>query len=95
MNVVGRAVIALLVFSPLTGCETMKAVDRGLYSVVESVTERDRVTGRRTLSLQNRAEQIQAGNEAAEQFIAKAEASGKKINADYNKPAYDRILRQI
>jgi predicted Zn-dependent protease len=71
----------------------LEAFDRGLHSSTEAVTERDKVTGQRTLSLQNRSQQIEQGNRFVEQFIAKAKASGKRLNGDYNPIAYDRIRR--
>jgi hypothetical protein len=86
----GCAVVLVLF---LSSCGTMQAVDRGLYSATESVTERDRITGRRTLSLQDRSQQIQRGNQWAEQFVAKARASGKRLDSDYNPAAYERIKR--
>jgi len=76
-----------------SGCTLLQSVDRGLYSIVEGVTERDRITGQRSLSLQDRAAQIQEGNRAAEQFLAEAKASGKRLNADHNPAAYARIQR--
>jgi hypothetical protein len=77
----------------LSGCETVQSIDRGLHSSTEAVTERDRVTGQRTLSVQNRSQQIQQGNQFVEQFMAKAKASGKRLNGDYNPVAHERIRR--
>jgi predicted Zn-dependent protease len=71
----------------------MQVIDRGLNSATDAVTERDRITGKRTLSLEDRAAQIQKGNQWAEQFIAEAKVSGKRLNADYNPVAYERIKR--
>jgi len=82
--------VAALLFS---GCATMQAIDRGMYSAAEAVTERDQVTGRRTLSLEDRASQIQKGNHLAEQFVSEAKASGKGLNAEYDPVAYERIRK--
>lgn len=77
----------------LSSCETMQAIDRGLYSATEAVTERDQITGQRTLSLRDRSQQIQQGNQWTEQFIAEAKTSGKRLNSDYKPAAYERIER--
>ncbi len=71
----------------------MQSVDRGLYSAAESLTQRDKITGERTLSLDNRAEQIEKGNEFAQKFISEAKAAGKKLNEEVDPVAYRRIVR--
>jgi predicted Zn-dependent protease len=71
----------------------MESIDRGLHASTEAATERDRITGQRTLSLQNRSQQIQQGNRFAEQLIANAKASGRRLNSDFNPIAYERIRR--
>ncbi|MEQ1934885.1 MAG: M48 family metallopeptidase [Fimbriimonadaceae bacterium] len=43
--------------------------------------------------MEDRAAQIQKGNQWAEQFVADARSSGKKLNADYAPAAYERIRR--
>lgn len=94
MSVTQRIVIAVLLAIPaLTGCETMMAIDRGLYSATETVTERDRVTGQRSLSLADRQQQIQKGNQFAEKILADAKTSGKRLNDEYDVRAYERIKR--
>ena len=82
---------ALLVL--MTGCETLQTIDKGLYTAAESVTERDRVTGRRTLSLEDRQQQIATGNKRIKQFLAAQKKAGKRINEDYDAKAYERIQR--
>jgi predicted Zn-dependent protease len=77
----------------LPACASLQAIDRGLHSSTETVTERDRITGQRTLSFQNRSQQIEQGNRFVEQFIAQAKASGKRLDGDYNPLAYQRIRR--
>lgn len=76
-----------------SACTTLESVDRGLHSASSAVTQRDKITGMRTISLQNRSQQIQKGNAYAEQFLAKAKVSGKKLNKDYDPVAYERITR--
>jgi predicted Zn-dependent protease len=82
-----------LLLLPLFGCETMQAVDRGLHSATNAVSQRDRITGQQTLSLENRAEQIKKGNGFAEKIIADAKAKGRKFDAGYNPLAYERVQR--
>lgn len=77
----------------LHGCEVLKVADQSLYALTETVSQKDAVTGQRTLSLQNRSQQIQKGNEISEQIIAKEKASGKRFNEAYNPKAYARIQR--
>ncbi|MGH9957668.1 MAG: M48 family metallopeptidase [Pyrinomonadaceae bacterium] len=84
---------AFLALPMLSACETMQEIDRGLYSATEAVTERDTITGQRTLSLQDRKQQIEKGNEFAEQLIVAARTSDKRLNEDYSLAAYERIKR--
>lgn len=66
----------------LTGCETLQTVDKGLYLATEAVTETDRVTGRRALSLQDRARQIEVGNEAALAALARHPVINAEVDAE-------------
>lgn len=77
----------------LSGCEALQSVDRGLYSAAEAVTERDLVTGQRTLSTASRGQQIAQGNAAVEQIVAQQKKSGKKINAELDAKAYQRLVQ--
>jgi hypothetical protein len=83
----------LFLLPALSGCETMQAIDRGLYTATEAVTERDKITGDRTISVEDRAEQIRLGNQAAENFVTEAKAAGKRINEAVSPVAYARIKR--
>ena len=76
----------------LSGCEALQSVDRGLYNAAETVSERDRITGQRTLSMASRGEQIAKGNAAVEQIIAAQKKAGKKINAALDRKAYQRLV---
>lgn len=71
-----------LVAAALSGCETLQTVDKGLYQVTEAVTETDRVTGRRALSLKDRARQIEAGNKAALAALAQYPATNAAVDAE-------------
>lgn len=84
---------ALICLLLLSGCEALQSVDRGLYNAAEAVSERDRVTGRRTLSMAGRGQQIAQGNAAVEQIIAQQKKAGKKINAALDRKAYQRLVR--
>lgn len=75
-----HALVWLVVVLPLTACETMAVVDRGLYTVAETVTETDRVTGQRSVSLEDRREQIAKGNQSAQQAIAKFDVLNEEVD---------------
>lgn len=77
----------------LSGCEALQSVDRGLYNAAETVSQRDRVTGQRTLSTASRGQQIAQGNAVVEQLIAAQKKAGKKINAALDRKAYQRLVR--
>jgi Zn-dependent protease with chaperone function len=83
------AAVALL----LSACAVLESTDKGLYAASNAVTQRDNITGARTISLQNRQQQIKAGNENAEKAIEQARAAGKRINTDYSATAYNRVQR--
>jgi len=88
-----RLPLLLLILAPLAGCELMQSVDRGLYDATEMVTERDRVTGRRSISMADREQQIGEGNQAVQQFMDEAKSSGIRLNEAYSPQAYQRIQR--
>lgn len=73
----------------LSGCMSLQAVDAGLYNVVGAVSEQDRVTGERSLSLAGRSAQIRQGNAAVEQLL-RAES---KINEQLDEVQYARLTR--
>jgi predicted Zn-dependent protease len=77
----------------LSGCQTLKKVDQSLYQVAESVSERDRVTGQRTLSMANRQTQIKQGNAHIEAILAKEKKEKRPVNAALNKKQYYRLLK--
>lgn len=77
----------------LSGCQTLKKVDQSLYQVAESVSERDRVTGQRTLSMANRQTQITQGNAYIEKLLAKEKKEKRSVNAALNKKQYYRLLK--
>ncbi|MDF2182431.1 M48 family metallopeptidase [Neptuniibacter sp. CAU 1671] len=77
----------------LSGCQTLQRVDQSLYQVAEAVSEEDRVTGRRSLSLADRKAQIEAGNAYVEQVIAQEKKAGRGINEQVDKAQYQRLVR--
>ncbi|WP_421868421.1 M48 family metallopeptidase [Motiliproteus sp.] len=85
--------LILLSVLVLSGCQTLQSVDRGLYNIAESVSEKDRVTGQRSLSLQSRTQQIQQGNSVVEQLLAKEQQAGRKINQQLDKAQYWRMVQ--
>lgn len=80
-------------FLVLSGCQTLQKVDRGLYQVAESVSERDRVTGQRSLSMADRRAQIQQGNAYVEKIIAQEKQKNRPINAGVSRAQYQRLVR--
>ncbi len=79
--------------SPVFVCVALLSVCEALYSAAEAVSERDLVTGQRTLSMASRGQQISQGNAAVEQIIAEQKKAGKKINASLDAAAYQRVVR--
>ena len=83
----------LMLVGLLTGCEAMRSVDQGLYNATEAISERDRITGQRTLSTASRGQQIAQGNAVVEQFIAAENKAGRKVNGELSRKAYERLVR--
>ena len=76
----------------LAGCETLQQLDRGLYQVTDTMTEKDRPTRQRVAS-SSRSQQIQNGNRAVENIKAQLTAKGIAYNAAYDARAYQRLNR--
>jgi len=89
-----RPFFGLLVASLFgAGCSTLAQVDRGLYQLADQVSETDRVTGQRSLSLAARGEQIQAGNQAVEQLLAAEQQAGRQRDLALDAAQYQRLIR--
>ncbi len=88
-----RLVLLSIVGILLSGCETLKKVDRGLYQVAETVSEKDRVTGQRSLSMANRSAQIKQGNAYVDRIIAQEKKQKRPVNAAVNRAQYLRLVR--
>ena len=77
----------------ISGCQTLKAVDQGLYNAAEVVSERDRVTGQRSLSLADRSAQIKQGNSYIQKLLADEKKAGRKVNGELDAAQYERLVR--
>ncbi len=85
--------LPLLASLMLSGCGALQQVDQGLYSIAESVSELDRVTGRRSLSLASRQQQIKQGNQVVEQLLAQEQQQGRQINHQLDSVQYWRMVK--
>ncbi|MFC6670434.1 M48 family metallopeptidase [Marinobacterium aestuariivivens] len=88
----GLRLLPLLAVFSLAGCESMQAVDRGLYRAVDSVSEQDRVTGQRSLSFAGRQGQIRQGNAVVEQLLQQELQSGRKVSSELDARQYRRLV---
>lgn len=88
-----RFALSVMLIALISGCQTLKKVDRGLYQVAETVSERDRVTGQRSLSMAGRSTQIQQGNAYVERIIANEKKHKRPVNAQINRAQYLRLIR--
>ena len=88
-----RIVTAVTLLALLSGCQTLKSVDKSLYQVAESVSERDRVTGQRTLSMAGRSAQIQQGNAYVDNLMKQEIAKNRPVNERVNRTQYLRLVR--
>lgn len=88
-----RVAYLLGLLALLAGCQTMSAVDRGLYTTADSVAAHDRVTGERTLNLTPRAKQIAQSNARSMKELHDYDASGKKRDAALDPDVYARLVR--
>lgn len=86
-----HTLIFLTVFS-LYGCETLQNLDKGLYAATNTITQKDKITGKRVIS-NTREEQIAQGNAIMEQLIASADSEGLKYNTTLNPKAYNRLVQ--
>lgn len=86
-----KTVLIVCVLMVLSGCEAIQAVDQAMYTVTDSMTQKDKVTGKRVLS-NSRAEQIAKGNKAALGLVAKLDAEGVPYNAQVDEALYSRVV---
>ena len=72
----------------LPGCAALEGIDRGLYDAHRSVTEKDLVTGQRTVGFHSRADQIAEGDASIKRIIQKYD----RLNDKVDRRSYDRLL---
>lgn len=87
-----RLLVVVTAVVTIAGCQTLKKVDQGLYQVAESVSERDRVTGQRSLSLADRQAQIRQGNTYVERLLDQETKKKRAVNSELNKSQYRRLV---
>lgn len=88
-----QGLLVALSTASLVGCQALQTVDRGLYQAAEQVSERDRVTGQRSLSLADRNAQIQQGNGYIKQLLDAEQKAGRKVNSALDAAQYERLVR--
>lgn len=89
-----KAFFVLSVLSSLflfSGCEMLAEIDQGLYGVADAATQKDRITGLRTLSFEDRQAQIQKGNAYMDEFLAEVNKKHIKMNEDVDPAIYARL----
>ncbi len=89
-NKISILLLALAVLF-LNGCQTLQDIDKGFYEVADNVTEKDRITGLRTLSFQDRQAQIQTGNKYIADYLGEINKKNIKINEDVDPTMYARL----
>lgn len=77
----------------LVACQPARKADIALYSLADSVSSRDTVTGARKLSYAERDRQISQGNKMVSELINKYRKEGKQINSALDSRQYSRALR--
>lgn len=77
----------------ISGCQALATIDQNLYQAAESVSEKDRVTGQRSLSTAARGAQIQQGNSVIKRLLAEEEKAGRAINQELDSKQYLRLVR--
>lgn len=75
----------------LNGCQTLQDIDKWFYEAADAVTEKDRITGLRTLSLQDRQAQIETGNKYMADILGEINKRNIKTNEDVDPAMYARL----
>ncbi|MEH6544596.1 MAG: M48 family metallopeptidase [Porticoccaceae bacterium] len=76
----------------VSGCEIFQTIDKGLYQISETITEKDQITGKRSINLSDREKQIQIGNAAIEEMLAEKDSANEAYNGALDKRAYERVV---
>lgn len=87
-----RIISFILICSFASACQVAQHADNALYSLANSVSSEDLITGQRKLSSADRKKQISQGNRIIESIIQKYQKDGKKINEELDRGQYDRLL---
>lgn len=88
-----RLLFSVALIAVLTGCADL---DKSLYAVGNGVSSIDRVTGQRSLNLTSRPQQIEKGNQIAQQIINELYiAKNKPINEKLDTVQYDRVKKIV
>ncbi|MGB0466880.1 MAG: M48 family metallopeptidase [Pontibacterium sp.] len=87
-----RGIVAGILLLSLYGCQALQQVDKGLFQVAEAISEEDRVTGQRSLSLAGRTRQIAQGNRYVQQLLENEKKAGRKVDAALDKKQYHRLV---
>ncbi|QMU56453.1 MAG: M48 family metalloprotease [Candidatus Mycalebacterium zealandia] len=90
MRTAAVIIAVTLAITPVTHAGIFGEIDKFLHSVTESVTEKDKITGLRSLSLQDRKAQIKQADSAALSTIKKY---GSNINERVSRSQYLRLKK--
>jgi hypothetical protein len=93
MKNISKKILLTLLVILTTSCAQMQQVDRGLYGIANSVTQRDTVTGARKFNMSGRPQQIQQGNANAIKLIEAYQQKGAPLNAEIDRSQYNRLTR--
>jgi hypothetical protein len=85
-----KKIILTIIVLTLNGCSAMQSIDKGLYKVTDSVTQVDKITGKRNLS-STRQKQIANGNKIIDDMLIAADEKGLLYNEKLDAEAYDRV----
>ena len=78
----------------LSGCSTLKEMDRGLYDAHRGVTQEDSITGQRVIGFHTRSEQISQGDAAMERIVKNYRFLNEKANSrEYSR--LEEIFRRV
>lgn len=84
--------IIVLLSIILTACGVVQDIDRGLAGISDTLSTPDKITGRRSLNLTPRPQQIETSNEVSRKFIAE-KYKDQKLNQELNPKQYQRLRR--
>lgn len=86
-NITVLLAVACLV--ALSGCGALEKLDQGLYSGVQSTTEKDLITGERAIGFKDRRQQIKEGNAVMEKIVSEYPI----LNEQVDRRMYARLTK--